>query len=211
VLHIRNTGKTLYKRHGHKQRPIQGGTVGEHIGYIRVSSAGQNTDRQLDGIKLDKIYTEKISGATTKRPQLQECLRYLREHDTLHVHSLDRLARNLADLQGMVDGLTAKGVTIKFHKENLSFSTETTAMNTLMLQMMGAFAQFERSLINERQAEGIAKAQAQGKHLGRPATVTAEQREKLKEMIQAGKPKTEIAQELNISRQSVYRLIKQIG
>jgi len=185
--------------------------VGEDIGYIRVSSAGQNTDRQLDGIKLDKIYTEKISGATTKRPQLQVCLAYLREKDTLHVHSLDRLARNLADLQAMVDDLTGRGVTIKFHKENLSFNTETSAMNKLMLQMMGAFAEFERSLIRERQAEGIAKAQAKGKHLGRPATVTTEQREQLQEMIQAGKPKTEIAQVLNISRQSVYRLIKQIG
>lgn len=91
--------------------------MGHQVGYIRVSSIDQNTDRQLSGIELNKTFSEKISGKDINRPQLQECLEYLREGDTLHVHSIDRLARNLADLQGIVADLTGRGISVKFHKE----------------------------------------------------------------------------------------------
>ncbi len=125
-----------------------------HIGYIRVSTTDQNTERQLDGITLDKTFTDKLSGKDTQRPQLQACLEYIREGDTLHVHSMDRLARNLMDLQGMVESLTNRGIVVQFHKESLTFTDDTNAMNKLMLQIMGAVAEFERSLIRERQRKG---------------------------------------------------------
>lgn len=123
---------------------------GHCVGYIRVSSFSQNTDRQLFGISLDKIFEEKASAKDTNRPVLKDCLEYLREGDELHVHSIDRLARNLIDLQTIVSDLNGKGVSVVFHKENLTFTGNIeNPMNKLMLQMMGAFAEFERNLIKE--------------------------------------------------------------
>ncbi len=185
-------------------------TKAQHIGYIRVSSVDQNTDRQLDSISLDKTFTEKLSGKDTKRPQLQACLDYLREGDTLHVHSMDRLARNLMDLQGMVETLTNKGVIVQFHKENLVFADNTSAMSKLMLQIMGAVAEFERSLIKERQREGIAKAKEAGKHMGRKPSLTDLQVQQAHQLINQGIPKTEVAGRFGISRQSLYRNLKRI-
>ena len=179
-----------------------------NVGYIRVSTVGQNTDRQLDGIELDRRFEEKISGRSTKRPKLQECMNFLRPGDTLHVHSMDRLARNLKNLQEIVEELTAKGVTIRFHKESLEFTSDANPMSTLMLQIMGAVAEFEKSLIHERQAEGIQKAKDKGKHLGRKATLDAEQVKELCQMITDGTPKTDVATHFGISRQTVYRILK---
>ncbi len=125
---------------------------GQRIGYIRVSSVQQNTDRQLADIPLDKVFEDKVSGKDTNRPQLKACLGHLREGDTLHVHSIDRLARNLLDLQKLISELVAKGVTVVFHKENMTFSNDTNPMRALMLQMLGAFAEFESAMIKERQA-----------------------------------------------------------
>ena len=134
--------------------------AGQQIGYVRVSTVEQNTARQLDGVELDKIFEDKCSGKNTDRPALKACLEYVREGDTLHVHEISRLARNMADLNRLVDELTAKGVAVKFHKEGLEFnaSKATDAMMKLLFQVMGAFAEFERNMIRERQAEGIAKA-----------------------------------------------------
>ncbi len=185
-------------------------TKAQHIGYIRVSTVDQNTDRQLDSIYLDKTFKEKLSGKDTKRPQLQACLDYLREGDTLHVHSMDRLARNLMDLQGMVETLTGKGILVQFHKENLVFSNDTTAMSKLMLQIMGAVAEFERSLIKERQREGIAKAKEAGKHMGRKPSLTDLQVQQANRLINEGIPKTEVAGRFGISRQSLYRNLKRL-
>lgn len=155
-------------------------TKGMNVGYIRVSSIGQNTDRQMsafdNSLDLDKVFTEKISGATTDRPELKACLEYLRENDTLFIHSMDRLARNLIDLQSIVKNLTGRGACIKFMKEQLTFEQNgNNSMNTLLLQVMGAFAEFERRLIKERQIEGIAAAQAKGVKFGRKAKLTPEQ------------------------------------
>jgi DNA invertase Pin-like site-specific DNA recombinase len=149
---------------------------GHSVGYIRVSSYGQNTDRQLSEVPLDKVFEEKASAKDTMRPVLQECLDYLRNGDELHVHSIDRLARNLVDLQTIVSNLNGKGVLVVFHKENLTFTgSNENPINKLMLQMMGAFAEFERKLIKERQREGIAQAQKKGTRIGRGRVLKDEQ------------------------------------
>ena len=142
--------------------------MSENIGYIRVSSEGQNVDRQLDNIALDKRFIDKVSGASKDRPQLNACLTYIRTGDTLHIHSIDRLARSLRDLQEIVDGLVTRGITIIFHTERLTFTSEENPVSTMMLQMLGMIAQFERTLTRKRQREGIDIAKAKGKHLGRP-------------------------------------------
>lgn len=144
------------------------------VAYIRVSSVEQNVDRQLDGLTFHKTFTDKVSGATTDRPALQEMIEYVREGDCIHVHSIDRLARSLEDLLKLVKYFTAKGVAVKFHKESLHFTGEHNAMQELMLSMIGAVAQFERSMIKERQKEGIVKAKAKGVYKGRTKAVSNE-------------------------------------
>ena len=173
------------------------------VGYIRVSTVDQNTDRQLDGIELEEVFEEKISGKSANRPQLQECLRYLRKGDELHVHSIDRLARNLLDLQKLVQELTGRGVTITFHKENMTFDgSSSNPMHKLLLQILGAFAEFERSMIRERQAEGIAAAREKGTHLGRRSKLTKEQISQIK--ARRLENKTALAKEFGCSRQTIY-------
>ena len=175
-----------------------------HVGYIRVSSYGQNTDRQLANIKLGEVFEEKASAKDAKRPVLQDCLRYLRKGDTLHVHSMDRLARNLFDLQQLVGELTDRGVSVQFHKESLTFTGEENPMATLLLQVMGAIAQFERALIRERQREGIAAAKANGKQVGAKPKLTGDQVEEIRQRVAEGEFKTDLAQEYGISRQTLY-------
>jgi len=148
------------------------------VAYLRVSSVDQNLARQEEAMKdinLNKIFTEKASAKDTLRPVLQDCLSYCREGDALHVHSIDRIARNLKNLRDLVDQLIEKGVTVYFHKENLSFSGGDDAMSRLMLQMMGAFSEFERCLIRERRREGIAAARKAGKVFGRKKSLSDEQ------------------------------------
>jgi DNA invertase Pin-like site-specific DNA recombinase len=183
--------------------------MSKHIGYIRVSTLDQNTERQLDGVDLDKTYEEKISGATTKRPQLQACLDYLRDGDTLHVHSIDRLARSLRDLENIVIDLNGRGVAVNFHKENLLFTGEDNPTQTLLFQMIGAVAQFERAIIRERQAEGIAKAKAKGKYKGRKPKLSEGEINSLKQECANGGDKSKLAIKYGISRQTLYRIIKE--
>jgi DNA invertase Pin-like site-specific DNA recombinase len=181
--------------------------MSKNIGYIRVSTVDQNTDRQLDGVELDKRYEDKISGARTKRPQLQACLDYLRDGDTLHVHSMDRLARSMRDIEDLVKELTGRGVTVRFHKEGWTFSGKMDATQTLLFQMLGAVSQFERSIIRERQAEGIAKAKAAGKYKGRKPTLSPEQVQEIKDKVAAGAEKKALAAEYGVSRQTLYRVL----
>jgi DNA invertase Pin-like site-specific DNA recombinase len=136
--------------------------VGQRIGYIRVSTLDQHVERQLDGVDLDRTFTDHASGKDAKRPQLDLLLRYVREGDTVIVHSMDRLARNLDDLRRIVRTLTDRGIKIQFLKENLTFTGDDSPMAQLLLSVMGAFAEFERNLIKERQREGIALAQKRG-------------------------------------------------
>ncbi|UIJ39565.1 recombinase family protein (plasmid) [Desulfobaculum bizertense] len=178
------------------------------IGYVRVSTVGQNTARQLDGLELDELFEEKASATTRHRPKLEECLRYVRKGDTLHVHSIDRLARNLGDLLHVLELLLKKQVTVEFHKEHLRFDTGESPFQTLQLQIIGAVAQFEREIIRERQREGIAKAQASGRHCGRRPKLSAKQKEELKRRCADGEKKAALAEEYGVSRQTVYRQIK---
>jgi len=186
---------------------------GQNVGYIRVSSTSQNTERQLADVQLDRTFTDKASGKDANRPELSNCLNHLREGDTLHVHSIDRLARNLKDLQTIIEELTNKGVTVEFYKEHLTFSKDVNdpsnpkfAMQTLMLQMLGAFAQFERTLIKERQREGIEAAKAKGKKLGAPSKLTTEQMTEIKRRAETGEDKSKIAKEFGISRPTLYKI-----
>ena len=180
-----------------------------NVGYKRVSSIDQKTDRQLDGMVFDKVFEDKASGKDTKRPGLESCMGFLREGDTLVVHSIDRLARNLGDLERVVAVLNGQGVSVQFVKEGLTFGAgDESPMSRLQLQMMGAFAQFERALIKERQREGIAAAQAQGKHLGRTAVLSSEQIETIRCRAAAGESKAALAKEFGVSRPTLYRALK---
>jgi len=181
----------------------------QNLGYIRVSSIAQNTDRQLDGLTLDRVFTDKLSGKDTNRPQLQELLKYARRGDVVHVHSLDRLGRNLDDLRLLVKKFTEQGITVRFDKENLVFSPDTSnPMNTLLFNVMAAFAEFERSLIRERQREGVQLARAKGLYKGRKREMTDERIQKLRERIAAGESKAAVAKEMKISRDTLYRYLK---
>jgi DNA invertase Pin-like site-specific DNA recombinase len=180
--------------------------MSENIGYIRVSSEGQNTDRQLDGITLDKKFIDKISGASKDRPKLNECLAYIRTGDTLHIHSIDRLARSLRDLQEIVDGLVQRGITITFHTERLTFTNEENPVSTMMLQMLGMIAQFERTLTKKRQREGIDVAKSKGKHLGRPK-IDYTKRDEAIDLSKQGNNISQISRSMNLSRASIYKLL----
>ncbi|MBH3308507.1 recombinase family protein [Pseudomonas mosselii] len=175
------------------------------VGYKRVSSADQNTARQLDGVNLDEIFEDQVSGATTERPALQEMLRFVRRGDIIHVHSIDRFARSLKDLLELVESLKTRGVQLHFHKEGLIFTNEKNHTQDLMLSMMGAVAQFERSMIRERQAEGIAKAKAAGVYRGRKKIVDGKA---IRAAISEGSSFRQTAQMLGVSLSSVQRAMR---
>jgi len=181
---------------------------GQRIGYIRVSAFEQNTARQLEGINVDKVFTDKASGKDTKRPELDALMRFIREGDTVIVHSMDRLARNLDDLRQIVRTLTSRGINIQFVKESLTFTGEDSPMATLLLSVMGAFAEFERALIRERQLEGIALAKQRGAYKGRKRTLTVEQVTDLKQRVDAGEKKAVIARDFGISRETLYQYLR---
>ncbi len=182
---------------------------GQQLGYIRVSTVIQNTDRQLQDVQLDQVFTDKLSGKDTNRPALQELLKYARKGDTVHVHSLDRLGRNLDDLRQLVDEFKAKGVVVVFHKENLTFSpdVESNPMQELLFNVMASFAQFERSLIKERQKEGVQIAKAKGLYKGRPVAMTDDRIAEIKARVEAGESKAAVAKSLGISRDTLYRYL----
>lgn len=182
--------------------------TGQQVGYLRVSTLIQNTARQLDGVHLDKVFEDKASGKNTDRPQLTACLAHLREGDTLHIHSMDRLCRNLDDLRRIVKKLTSSGVVVRFHKEGLTFTGEDSPMSNLLLSMLGAVAEFERSIILERQREGIAIAKIEGKYKGRKPSLTSERVFELQRRAHAGEKRTALAREFGISRETVYTYLK---
>ena len=180
------------------------------VGYIRVSTSVQNTARQLDGVEVEETFIDYVSGKSIERPKLQECITFLRKGDTLVVHSMDRLARNLVDLRRLVETLTAKGVTIQFIKENLTFTNEDNALNRLLLSVIGSVAEFELALIRERQREGIIAAQKNGVHFGRPKKLTKEISQQIDKLVSEGKKnKTAIAKELGIGKTTLYRHLSQ--
>lgn len=190
----------------HTQHPIR-------IGYIRVSTAEQNIDRQLDGEHLTVTFTDKASGKSADRPQLQAMLAgNWPQGSVVVVHSMDRLARSLSDLLRIVELLTARGIAVQFVKEGKTFKGEATAnpMDKLMLSMLGAFAEYERTLIRERQREGIAKAKERGVYRGRPKRVQDAERiaQIVAEATALGANKTRIAAKHGISRDTLYKYVK---
>ena len=181
---------------------------GQRIGYVRVSSFDQNPERQLENVKVDRIFIDKASGKDKQRPELERMLGFVREGDTVVVHSMDRLARNLDDLRSLVQKLTKEGICVEFIKEGLSFTGEDSPMANLMLSVMGAFAEFERTLIRERQMEGIALAKQKGVYKGRKPALSAEQAIELNKRIVAGEQKAKLAREFGIRRETVYQYLK---
>lgn len=178
---------------------------GQRIGYIRVSSVTQNTERQLEGIQTDRVFEDKVSGKDTNRPKLTAMLLHVRTGDTVLVHSMDRLARNIDDLRKLVKELTGKGVKVQFVKEGLTFTGDDSPMSILLLSMLGAVAEFERAIIGERQKEGVQLAKARGAYKGRKQEMTAERIAEIQKRIADGEPKAQVAKAMGISRDTLYR------
>lgn len=184
---------------------------GQRIGYVRVSAFDQNPERQLEDIQVDRTFTDKVSGKDIDRKELKALMAYARMGDTVVVHSMDRLARNLDDLRRIVQSLTRKGVRIEFVKENLTFTGEDSPMANLMLSVMGAFAEFERALIRERQREGIALAKQRGAYRGRKRALSDAEIAALKSQIASGKKKAQVARDFGISRETLYQYLRMKG
>jgi DNA invertase Pin-like site-specific DNA recombinase len=182
--------------------------AGKRIGYARVSTFDQNPDRQLEGVVVDRLFVDKASGKDTHRPQLESMLAFVRDGDTVVVHSMDRLARNLDDLRRIVHTLTGQGIRIEFVKEGLTFTGEDSPMSRFMLSLMGAFAEFEWSLIRERQREGIALAKQRGVYKGRKPSLGPEQAQELRRRVEAGESKAKIAADLGVTRQTLYAYLR---
>jgi DNA invertase Pin-like site-specific DNA recombinase len=181
---------------------------GQRIGYVRVSSFDQNPERQLEHVPVDRLFTDKASGKDTRRPELERLLTFVRDGDTVVVHSMDRLARNLDDLRRIVQTLTRRGICIEFVKESLTFSGEDSPMANLMLSVMGAFAEFERALIRERQREGITLAKQRGAYRGRKKALSLARVDELRRRANAGEPKAKLAREYGISRETLYQYLR---
>lgn len=175
------------------------------IGYIRVSTVEQNTERQLLNLKLDKVFTDKCSGKDTNRPALKHLIEYTREGDVIHCHDISRMARSTEDLLRLVKEFTAKNITLKFHKESLTFDGTNNPMQQLMLTMLGGIYQFERAMILERQREGIVIAKAKGKYRGKQ--VNQQLHNQIRELYARGVNKTQIAKQLGCVRATVYKAL----
>jgi len=186
--------------------------TGQKIGYARVSSKDQNLDRQLAALKKEKVFrvfTDTVSGSSTQRPGLDGALNYVRAGDQLIVVSMDRLARSLIDLHRLVDELAERGVSVKFLKEGQTYSLDSSPVAKLMLGLLGSVAEFERSIIRERQAEGIAKAKARGVYKGRAKILNEEQVVQAREWVSEGVPKAEVARRFGIGRTTLYKYLTQ--
>jgi len=187
---------------------------GQRVGYVRVSTVDQNTDRQLENITVDKVFVDKVSGKDVNRPELQAMVSYVRAGDTVVVHSLDRLARSTVDLRSIVEQLVAKGVSVEFVKERLYFSKDKkdSPTDTLMLNILSSFAEFERALIRERQQEGIKIAKANGAYRGRKKALAPSQVEELRARVSSRQGTVaEVAKELGISRTTLYEYLGKKG
>ncbi|MGV3115337.1 recombinase family protein [Corynebacterium freneyi] len=184
---------------------------GQRVAYVRVSSAGQNIARQREMIgAVDAEFIDRVSGARrTDRTELARALAYVRAGDSLIVASIDRLARSTADLLSIIEEAQGKGVGVHFIKENLHFSPGATdPRDRLMLGIMGALAEFEREIIRERQAEGIAIAKAEGRYRGAPRVMNDAMIAEARRRIAAGETKAAVAADLGVSRMTLYRYLR---
>lgn len=182
---------------------------GKNIAYVRVSTLEQNEARQRDTLQpynIDKWFIEKESGKDTQRPKLQEMLEYIREDDTVYVEEFSRLGRSTADLLATVKQIEDTGA--KFISLKEKFDTHTPA-GKLQMTMMAAIAEFERSMILERQREGIAIAKREGKYKGRKAVSVPNIGEYYQKYMSRQATKTSIAEELGISRTTLDKLFKE--
>lgn len=184
------------------------------IGYIRVSTRDQSLGRQatgMDHLELDKVFEEKESAKSKERPELRACIDYARDGDVLYIYSIDRLARSLSDLQSIIKELVDKGVTVKFIKESQTYSKDiSNPFNTVLLQVLGAFAEFERNIMLERQAEGIAHAKSHGTKTGKPfgkQPLDMTRKDEAIELSKKGNNISQIALQMKLSRASIYKLL----
>ncbi|GAA6203876.1 recombinase family protein [Thalassotalea sp. SU-HH00458] len=175
------------------------------IGYIRVSTVEQNTARQLLNLKLDKVFTDKCSGKDTNRPALTQLIEFSREGDVIHCHDISRMARSTEDLLRLIKEFTAKNITLKFHKENLTFDGSNNPLQQLMMTILSGIYQFERAMILERQREGIEIAKAKGKYRGK--RVNHKLHDQIRELYAQGHNKTQIAKKLGCVRATVYKAL----
>lgn len=184
------------------------------LAYVRVSSIGQSTsrqDQQIEELNVDKVFSEKISGKNIQdRPQFQMMLDYAREDDIIYCAELSRWGRSLIDIKTTVTALTSKGVTVKFLKENLTFSNHNDDMSNLLLGILSSLAEWERAVIKSRQMEGVKIAQEKGiykERCGRKPKLSKEQIIEVCQRVEAGEHRTSIAKSLGVSRQTVYNLV----
>ena len=195
--------------------------------YMRVSSEDQHLDRQEEqiaefGIVPEHIFADKVSGKDIKRrQQFERMMGHLRNGDVVYCTPLDRWGRSLIDLRTTVDQLVARGVTVRFLKENLVFTNQerdeygkehNKAMNDLFLGIVGSFAEFERAMINSRQREGIRIAKEKGiytEKCGRKPMLTNEQRELVRQLVDSGRSKTDVAMLLKVSRETIYKVLRE--
>ena len=184
---------------------------GQRVAYIRVSTTDQNLDRQIESVgEVDRVFQDKISGKSTAgREGLAAALDYIRDGDTLVVSSIDRLARSMTDLRQIVDQVVAKGASVEFVHEHMVFSKDAAdPRSTLMLGILGSFAEFERSIIRERQMEGIAEAKKRGVYKGGTPKLTQEQVDEVRARVATRESKAALAREYGVSRQTIYRALR---
>jgi DNA invertase Pin-like site-specific DNA recombinase len=173
------------------------------IGYRRVSSKDQNLDRQDLGA-VDKTFEEKLSGKDRQRPALEQALAYCRDGDTFRVHSVDRLARSLSDLLAIVTELSAKGVRVEIVKEGLVLDpADPSPQAKLQLQLWGAFAEYERSIIRSRQAEGIELAKGKGTYTGRQPALSPEEVQRARQRRADGVPLARLVKDYGVARSTM--------
>lgn len=184
---------------------ITGELMSQKLAYMRVSTTEQNLSRQLHGMQFDKVFEDKCSGKDADRPGLKELIEYARQGDEVYVHDISRMARNTADLLKLVELFTMKNISLRFVKENLVFSGDSNPISDLMLTLLGAIYQFERSMILDRQREGIEIAKKKGKFKGKQANQKVHQ--KIRELFESGMSKRAISIELGCSRPTVYRAL----
>ena len=190
------------------------------IGYARVSTTGQSLEAQIEklkglGIDDENIFKEKITGTSTaQREQLKSLISHVRQGDEVYITKIDRLARSIGDLNKIVERLANKGASIHFIQDNLTFEADSnSAMNTLIFNMLGSFAQFERDLIVQRTSEGRERARQQGKHLGRPSQPKENRERAIKlffEREQNGLSVNDIVKMTGVPRATLYNEARKV-
>ncbi len=181
-----------------------------NVGYIRIKSSDQDNFVQLQSVSLDKVFEEQANSTVKNRPVFLECINYLSEGDTLHVQSIDIIARNIIELFNTVQVLNLKGVAIHSHSEKLTFgisNDNSSATNDGQLHMLKSLAQLERNVMRERQQDGIERAKMAGRYLGRPIIITEELKEAIWQQIDKhGIAPATVAKEFDLSVSSVYKI-----